>query len=73
MTDALPHTMTSPETGELLTRGVRPYVVTYLDQSMTVDLPGYYALHEGKGVHVGTDMDVVEEALRTLKALAGDD
>lgn len=73
MTEALPNTMVSPETGEQLIRGSRPFVVTYLDQSTTVDLPGYYPVGEGEGVHVGTDMEVVEEALRALKIAAGDD
>jgi HTH-type transcriptional regulator / antitoxin MqsA len=73
MTSTLPETVIAPETGKQLTRGVRPFVVTYLDQSVTVDLPGYYPTGDGEGVHVGNDMDVVEEALRTLKVAAGDD
>ena len=52
---------------------MRPFVVTYLDQSVTVDLPGYYPAGDGDGVHVGSDKDVVEDALRTLKIAAGDD
>jgi hypothetical protein len=38
----LPEMMTAPETGETLARGVRPFVVTYKGESVTVDLPGYY-------------------------------
>lgn len=34
--------MTSPETGEPLARGVRPFTVTYKGHSITVDLPGWY-------------------------------
>lgn len=63
----LPDTMISPETGETLTRGVRPFTVEYKGESATVDLPGYYAAGEGDGVHVGKDMSVVDEALRSLK------
>ena len=63
----LPETMTSPETGETLTRGVRPFVVTYKGESVTVDLPGYYPKEAGEGVHVGKDMSVVDDALRSLK------
>ena len=63
----LPDTMTAPETGEVLTRGVRPFVVAYKGETVTVDLPGYYPAGEGDGVHVGKDMSVVDEALRALK------
>ncbi|WP_224545317.1 type II toxin-antitoxin system MqsA family antitoxin [Mesorhizobium sp. CA16] len=60
-------TMTSPETGETLTRGVRPFAVTYKGESMTVDLPGYYPASDGESVHVGDDMAAVDAALRILK------
>jgi HTH-type transcriptional regulator/antitoxin MqsA len=63
----LPKTMPSPETGETLTRGVRPFKVAYNGQSIIVDLPGYYPQHDGEGVHVGNDMSVVDRALRALK------
>jgi HTH-type transcriptional regulator/antitoxin MqsA len=63
----LPDTMPSPETGEMLIRGVRPFEVTYKGQSLTVDLPGYYPKGGGEGVHVGSDMSVVDQALRVLK------
>ncbi|WP_027169201.1 type II toxin-antitoxin system MqsA family antitoxin [Mesorhizobium sp. WSM3224] len=62
-----PETMTSPETGETLTRGVRPFAVTYKGESMTVDLPGYYPASDGESVHVGDDMIAVDAALRLLK------
>jgi HTH-type transcriptional regulator/antitoxin MqsA len=59
--------MTSPETGELLTRGVRPFTVTYKGHSITVDLPGYYPAGDGDGVLVGADMAASDAALRALK------
>lgn len=63
-----PATMVSPETGEILTRGVRPFVVVYKNRSATVDLPGYYpAPGSGEGIHVGDDMRAVDAALRVLK------
>lgn len=64
---APPQTMTAPETGEILTRGVRPFAVAYKGKSLTVELPGYYPDGEGDGVHVGKDMAVVDTALRALK------
>lgn len=63
----MPETMASPETGQKLTRGVRSFVVAYKGEQLTVDLPGYYPDGAGEGVHVGQDMAVVDEALRTLK------
>lgn len=63
----LPSTMVAPDTGEVLTRGVRPFAVSYKGESVTVELPGYYPARDGDGVHVGDDMVVVDEALRELK------
>lgn len=63
----LPETMTSPETGAVLTRGIRPFDVSYKGETITVDLPGYYPVGDGDGVHVGRDMAVVDSALRSLK------
>jgi HTH-type transcriptional regulator/antitoxin MqsA len=62
-----PDTMLSPETGETLCRGVRPFIVTYKGGSISVELPGYYPDHADGGVHVGEDMDIVDAALRVLK------
>jgi HTH-type transcriptional regulator / antitoxin MqsA len=64
----LPQTMPSPQTGEPLTRGVRPFKVAYKGMAVIVDLPGYYPNGDGDGVHVGNDMSVVDRALGTLKA-----
>ncbi|RUW60414.1 type II toxin-antitoxin system MqsA family antitoxin [Mesorhizobium sp. M7A.F.Ca.US.008.03.1.1] len=60
-------TMTSPETGETLTREVRPFTVAYKGESIIVDLPGYYPASGDEGVHVGDDMAAVDAALRVLK------
>ena len=63
----LPPSMISPETGELLSRNVRPFTIAYKGQSVTVDLPGYYPAGDGDGVHVGDDMAAADVALRELK------
>ncbi len=63
----LPETMVSPETGEKLRRGLRPFLVTYRGKSITVELPGYYPDNGDEGIHVGDDMAVTDAALRTLK------
>ncbi len=64
-----PETMTSPDTGEILRRDVRPFTVCYRGQSRMVDLPGYYPAGDGESVHVGDDMAVTDAALRELKEL----
>lgn len=63
----MPESVTAPETGERLTRGVRPFAVAYKGRSVTVELPGYYPADAGDGVHIGDDMAVVDAALRGLK------
>lgn len=63
----LPETMPSPETGEPMVRGIRPFLVTYKGQSRSVELPGYYPEGIGEAIHVGDDMAAVDEALRSLK------
>ena len=63
----LPPTMISPENGEMLTRGSRPFVVEYKGESVTVDLLGYYPEGKGDGVHIGKDMSLVDETRRGLK------
>ena len=68
MSDTLPFTMVAPETGAVLQRGTRPFVVAYKGESTTIDLPGYYPVDDQTdGVHVGTDMGVVDTALRALR------
>ncbi|WP_442583020.1 type II toxin-antitoxin system MqsA family antitoxin [Mesorhizobium sp. ASY16-5R] len=64
----LPETMVSPESGEQLVRGVRPFTVTYKGQAITVDQPGYYnPRNEEDAVFVGRDMEPSDAALRELK------
>ena len=67
MERSLPAKMVAPETGETLMRAVRPFVVTYKGESVTVDLPGYYPEGDGDGVLVGDDMRNADEALRMLR------
>ncbi len=62
-----PEMMISPETGETLKRGIRPFEVFYKGEKIIVDLPGYYPDDDGDGVHGGKDMSAVDDALRQLK------
>ena len=48
-------------------RDVRPFVVRYGGESLTVQLPGYYPGGDGESVHVGDDLRLADEALRALK------
>ncbi len=58
-----------PETGEKLTRGVRPFAVAYQGHQRMVDLPGWYpAGRDGEGIVSGDDMEAVDQALLELKA-----
>ena len=66
-TKDLPETMISPESGEVLRRGLRSFVVTYKERSKTVELPGYHPEMGDEGIHVGDDMAVTDAALRALK------
>lgn len=70
-TKRLPDTLTSPETGVTLTRGVRPFTVRYKGHERTIQLAGYYPEGDDNddGVLVGDDMKPADEALRELKEL----
>jgi HTH-type transcriptional regulator/antitoxin MqsA len=63
----LPDTMISPETGEPLFRGVRPFEVSYKGETIVVDASGYYPEGEGDGVLVGDDMAPIDAALKALR------
>jgi HTH-type transcriptional regulator/antitoxin MqsA len=59
-----------PETGAPMRRGTRPLVLTYREQSITVDMPGWYCDGSAEGIHTGDDMKVSDRALNRLKARA---
>jgi HTH-type transcriptional regulator / antitoxin MqsA len=61
-----------PETGETLTRDIRPFTVRYAGASLTVDLPGWYPDGQGESLHVGRDMEAADKALKQLRKAAGD-
>jgi HTH-type transcriptional regulator/antitoxin MqsA len=58
-----------PDTGEKLTREIRPVTVHYEGRERIVKLPGWYPAKKGAdGLHVGDDMAVVDRALLELRA-----
>jgi HTH-type transcriptional regulator/antitoxin MqsA len=62
-----PETMFAPETGQTLTRGVRSFGVVSKSERIAVDLPGYYPVGAGDGVHVCDDRQTIDDALGALK------
>ncbi len=55
-----------PETGAPMERGVRPMMITYKDQSLTFDMPGWYGDASAEGIHGSADMKVSDHALSLL-------
>jgi HTH-type transcriptional regulator/antitoxin MqsA len=59
-----------PETGAVMTRGVRPMTVSYKGRSIEIEMPGWYAEGVEDGIHSGDDMKVSDRALHRMKAQA---
>lgn len=57
-----------PETGAPMHRGVRPMTLTYKDESITFDMPGWYCDQSDESIHTGSDMKVSDRILNRLKA-----
>ena len=57
-----------PKTGAPMYRGVRPMTLTYKDQSITIDMPGWYCDSSDESIHTGQDAVVSDRALNRLKA-----
>jgi HTH-type transcriptional regulator/antitoxin MqsA len=56
-----------PETGETLRRDVRRRVVRYGSLAREVEVPGWYPVGEGDGVHNGTDLAESDRVYRELR------
>jgi HTH-type transcriptional regulator/antitoxin MqsA len=57
-----------PETGVPMRRDVRPMTLTYKDQSITYDQPGWYCDQSDEGILVGKDLQISDRMLNRLKA-----
>lgn len=66
MTDH-PHVMRSPIDGRLLYRDVRPQTIAFGGKSVVVELPGYYPVGAGEGVHLAEDMAVSDAAILRIR------
>ena len=58
-----------PKTGRPMQRGIRPMTLTYKDESVTFDMPGFYCDACNEGIHTGVDMIISDRALNRLKAI----
>ncbi len=57
-----------PETGAPMRREVRPMTLTYKDESITFDMPGWYCDQSEESIHTGEDMKTSDRMLNRLKA-----
>jgi HTH-type transcriptional regulator/antitoxin MqsA len=57
-----------PETGAPMHRDVRPMTLTYNDESITYDQPGWYCDQSDEGILVGKDLRISDRMLNRLKA-----
>ncbi len=57
-----------PETGAPMHREVRPMTLTYKDESITFDMPGWYCDQSEESIHTGEDMKTSDRMLNRLKA-----
>ena len=59
-----------PKTSAPMHRGVRPMTLTYKDESITFEMPGWYCDECEESIHTGKDMKVSDRRLNRLKALS---
>jgi HTH-type transcriptional regulator / antitoxin MqsA len=59
-----------PETGQAMERMVKPMTLSYKNQSITFDMPGWYCEASGESIHTSDDMKCSDRALNRLKARA---
>lgn len=57
-----------PKTGASMHRDMRPMTLTYKDESITFDMPGWYCYQSEESIHTGADMKVSDRMLNRLKA-----
>jgi HTH-type transcriptional regulator/antitoxin MqsA len=57
-----------PKTGAPMQRDTRPMTLTYKDENMTFDMPGWYCDQSDESIHTGADMKISDRMLNHLKA-----
>ncbi len=58
------------ETGEKLTRDIRPLTISYHGHSKTFDMPGWYPAGDGDATFTDDDMKIYDKAIKELKTEA---
>ncbi len=58
-----------PKRGAPMHRGVRPMTISYKNETITFDMPGWWCTCCGESIHTGKDMKVSDRMLNRLKAL----
>lgn len=59
-----------PETGQKMTRGIRPMTLTYKNVSETFDMPGWYTEDGEHGLFTSEDTKISDRVLIRMKATA---
>ena len=57
-----------PRSGEKMVRGLRSMTLEFKGETVTFDMPGWYAEGMEDGIHSGEDMEVSEYHLEQLKS-----
>jgi HTH-type transcriptional regulator/antitoxin MqsA len=57
-----------PQTGAPMHRDVQPMTLTYRNESITFDMPGWYCDASDESIHTGADMKLSDRMLNRLKA-----
>jgi HTH-type transcriptional regulator / antitoxin MqsA len=57
-----------PKTGAPMRYSLRPMVLTYKEESITFDMPGWYCDDCEESIHTGKDMKISDRMLNRLKA-----
>jgi len=56
-----------PETGALLHRDIRPVTLHYKNQSITINMPGWFPDDDGDALFSQDDLKVSDGAVKTMK------
>lgn len=58
-----------PNTGKIMVRDVRPFTLSYQNNSITFDMPGWYCNECNESIHSGVDMEISDNVLNKLKTI----
>lgn len=61
--------VTCPQTGKVMTRGIRPMTLEFRGETVTFEMPGWYLDGVEDGIHSDADMEISDRYLNQLKTL----